>query len=90
MLTLLAATSVALAPLAPPPQLRWIQPNTFCKETQGTIQTSGPDPALLYRNDGQPLAHRLGDLPKANLYHTVLRSVGGCAVTRPVAYSVGR
>src|SRR4051812_22421507 len=97
MLTLLAAATVILAqpaapvesPLSRGPLVRTEPGSVFCK-TQGVMQTNGPDPALLYRNDGKPLDHRLGDLPRANLYHTVLRSVGGCAITKPVAFSVGR
>jgi hypothetical protein len=92
MLALLAAATVTATPVAPPQEYRWIYraQGLPCRTSQGMLQTKGMDPALLYRNDGKARVQNLGALPKANLYQTVLRSVGSCAVTTPVRYNVGR
>lgn len=79
-LLLLAATAVLAQP-----------PSTTCP-TEATLQVSDPaQPALLLRPQdkrGPAGAQTLASLPPAGMHLTVMRSVGGCAVSTMVRQNV--
>jgi hypothetical protein len=88
-LLLAAQLTAAAPPLLQNRLFRQAPPSEFCK-SNGKVETSAPaDPALLYRQDGKPLAHRLAQLPKPNKEKAVLRSVDGCANPLVVQFNVG-
>jgi len=52
------------------------------------VPTKGVPRLSIPQRAGPVVMRRLGDLPKANLTLTVLRSVDGCAVSSTVRYDV--
>lgn len=56
---------------------------------EGALEVSNPSPALLLRpQDRRGDSGALGSLPKADLQLTVLRSIGGCAVSTVIREKV--
>jgi hypothetical protein len=86
MIALLLAAAAAFLPNGPNREAPAV-----CR-SQGALQTSYADPALLLRPQDRAAvtARKLGDLPKANLEIAVLRSVEGCANPIVVGYEVER
>ena len=78
---LLAAAAMATA--APPPA-------RACP-AEGAMEVSDKRPALLLRPQdrrGDSGAQTLGSMPKADLQLTVMRSIGGCAVSTVIREDV--
>ena len=74
---------------AGPNRTNFLSPQIVCP-ANGAMQTSGPAPALLLRPQDRKAvtAHKLSELPKANLEYAVERSVGGCVQPAVVRYSI--
>ena len=74
-----------------PNRTSFVSPRVVCP-ANGVMQTSGPAPALLLRPGDRAAvtAHKLGELPRANLEYAVERSVGGCVRPAVVRYAIER
>ena len=74
-----------------PNRINFVSPRVVCP-ANGAMQTSSPAPALLLRPEDRAAvtAHKLGELPKANLEYAVERSIGGCVRPAVVRYAVER